>query len=172
MEQQIQIRCKNNKKSLNISIGSNLSEIFSLLGLEMDYGPTSACVNNKVEGMHYRVYNPKDIEFLDIRSSSGLRAYTRTLFFVLSKAAHDLWPECNVSIDIPVSNGYYVDIRRKDDTGKQMEITPDDVHALRERMQALIDLFDTDVPDDMDTENGNAFLSAFLDAVELINGET
>ena len=139
MEQQIQIRCKNNKKSLNISIGSNLSEIFSLLGLEMDYGPTSACVNNKVEGMHYRVYNPKDIEFLDIRSSSGLRAYTRTLFFVLSKAAHDLWPECNVSIDIPVSNGYYVDIRRKDDTGKQMEITPDDVHALRERMQALID---------------------------------
>jgi hypothetical protein len=39
-------------------------------------------------------------------------------------------------------------------------------------MQALIDLFDTDVPDDMDTENGNAFLSAFLDAVELINGET
>jgi uridine kinase len=139
MEQQIQIRCKNNKKSLNISIGSNLSEIFFLLGLEMDYGPTSACVNNKVEGMHYRVYNPKDIEFLDIRSSSGLRAYTRTLFFVLSKAAHDLWPECNVSIDIPVSNGYYVDIRRKDDTGKQMEITPDDVHALRERMQALID---------------------------------
>ena len=139
MEQQIQIRCKNNKKSLNISIGSNLSEIFSLLGLEMDYGPTSARVNNKVEGMHYRVYKPKDIEFLDIRSSSGLRAYTRTLFFILSKAAHDLWPECNVSIDIPVSNGYYVDIRRRDDTGKQMEITPDDVHAVRERMQALID---------------------------------
>ena len=139
MEQQIQIRCKNNKKSLNISIGSNLSEIFSLLGLKMEYGPTSATVNNKVEGMHYRVYNPKDIEFLDLHSSSGLRAYTRTLFFVLSKAAHDLWPECNVSIDIPVSNGYYVDIRRKDDAGNRMEITPDDVHSLRERMQALID---------------------------------
>ena len=139
MEQQIQIRCKNNKKSLNISIGSNLSEIFSLLGLEMDYGPTSARVNNKVEGMHYRVYKPKDIEFLDIRSSSGLRAYTRTLFFILSKAAHDLWPGCIVSIDIPVSNGYYVDIRRTDEAGNRMEMTPDDVHALRERMQALID---------------------------------
>ena len=139
MEQQIQIRCKNNKKFLNISIGSNLSEIFSLLGLEMDYGPTSARVNNKVEGMHYRVYKPKDIEFLDIRSSSGLRAYTRTLFFILSKAAHDLWPGCIVSIDIPVSNGYYVDIRRTDEAGNRMEMTPDDVHALRERMQALID---------------------------------
>lgn len=105
----------------------------------MDYGPTSARVNNKVEGMHYRVYKPKDIEFLDIRSSSGLRAYTRTLFFILSKAAHDLWPGCIVSIDIPVSNGYYVDIRRTDEAGNRMEMTPDDVHALRERMQALID---------------------------------
>ena len=139
MEQQIQIRCKNNKKSLNISIGSNLSEIFSLLGLKMEYGPISARVNNKVEGMHFRVYKPKDIEFLDIRSSSGVRAYTRSLFFVLSKAAHDLWPECTVSIDIPVSNGYYVDIRRTDEAGNRVVMTPDDVHALRERMQALID---------------------------------
>ena len=139
MEQQIQIRCKNNKKTLNISIGSNLSEIFSLLGLEMEYGPISARVNNKVEGMHFRVYKPKDIEFLDIRSSSGLRAYTRSLFFMLNKAAHDLWPDCTVCIDIPVSNGYYVDIRRRDDNGIPIEITPDDVHELRERMKALID---------------------------------
>ncbi len=35
-----------------------------------------------------------------------------------------------------------------------------------ERMQALIDLYDTDVPDDFDTEYGNAFLATFLDAVK------
>ena len=133
MEQQIRIRCKNNKKSVNISIGSNLSEIFSLLGLEMDYGPTSARVNNKVEGMHYRVYKPKDIEFLDIRSSSGLRAYTRSLFFVLCKAAHELWKDCKVIIDIPISNGYYVNLQ----LGRT--VTPDDVNDLRQRMQQLID---------------------------------
>ena len=133
MEQQIKIRCKNNKKTLNISIGSTLSEIFSLSGLEMDYGPVSAKVNNKVEGMHYRVYKRKDIEFLDLRSASGIRAYTRTLFFVLCKAAHDLWKECKVVIDIPVSNGYYVDITK--DGG----VTPDDVSVLRQRMQQLID---------------------------------
>ena len=69
MEQQIQIRCKNNKKTLNISIGSTLSEIFSLTGLQMEYGPISARVNNKVEGMHFRVYKPKDIEFLDLHNS-------------------------------------------------------------------------------------------------------
>ena len=82
MEQTIQIRCKNNKKTLNISIGSTLSEIFSLTGLQMEYGPISARVNNKVEGMHYRVYKQKEVEFLDVTSSSGQRTYSRSLFFV------------------------------------------------------------------------------------------
>ena len=133
MEQQIQIRCKNNKKTLNISIGSTLSDIFLQLGLQMEHGPISARVNNKVEGMHYRVYKPKDIEFLDLHDSSALRAYTRSLFFVLSKAAHELWPDCTVVIDIPVSNGYFVDLRL------DRLVTPDDVSALRQRMQAIID---------------------------------
>jgi len=133
MEQQIQIRCKNNKKTLNISIGSNLSEIFSLSGLQMEHGPISARVNNKVEGMHYRVYKPKDIEFLDMHDPSALRAYTRTLFFVLNKAAHDLWPDCTVIIDIPVSNGYYVDLRL------DRPVTPDDVNDVRQRMREIID---------------------------------
>ena len=133
MEQQIKIRCKNNKKSVNIRIGSTLSEIFSQLGLEMEYGPVSAKVNNKVEGMHYRVYKPKDIEFLDMHSASGVRAYTRSVFFVLCKAAHDLWKDCTVIIDIPISNGYYVNLK----LGR--EVTPDDVNELRQRMQQLID---------------------------------
>ncbi len=137
MEQQILIRCKNNKKTMNISIGSTLSEIFSASGLEMEYGPISARVNNKVEGMHYRVYKPKDIEFLDLHDASAIRAYTRTLFFVLNKAAHDLWPQCTVIIDIPVSNGYYIDLRL------DRPVTPDDVHELRQRMQQIID---ADIP--------------------------
>ena len=82
MKQVIQIRCKNNQKTLNVPIGSTLSEVFRELNLKMDYGPISVKVNNKVEGLHYRVYHNKDVEYLDIRSSSGVRAYTRTLFFV------------------------------------------------------------------------------------------
>jgi uridine kinase len=99
----------------------------------MDYGPINAKVNNKVEGMHYRVYNQKDVEFLDLHDASAVRTYTRTLFFVLNKAAHDLWPDCTVIIDIPVSNGYYVDLRL------DRPVTPDDVNALRSRMQQIID---------------------------------
>ncbi len=132
MKQVIQIRCKNNQKTLNVPIGSTLSEVFRELNLKMDYGPISVKVNNKVEGLHYRVYHNKDVEYLDIRSSSGVRAYTRTLFFVLCKAVHDLWPGADVVIDIPVSNGYYCNIN----IGRP--VTHFDADAVRRRMQEII----------------------------------
>ena len=134
MKQVIQIRCKNNKKTQKVAIGSTLFDVFSEIGLEMSHGPISCKVNNKVEGMHYRVYNSKDLEFLDMTSSSGSRAYTRTLFFVLCKAVKDIFPASpDVIIDIPVSNGFYVDVR----LGK--ELTEEEVGKLRNRMQEIID---------------------------------
>ena len=133
MKQMIQIRCKNNKKTLNVPIGSTLSEVFRELDLKMDYGPLSVKVNNKVEGLHFRVYHNKDLEYLDVTSPSGARAYTRTLFFVLCKAVHDLWPGAEVVIDIPVSNGYYCNI------GIGRPVTQFDAEAVRRRMQQIID---------------------------------
>ena len=133
MKQMIQIRCKNNKKSQKVEIGSTLFDIFSAFGLQMEYGPVSCKVNNKVEGLHYRVYNNKDVKFLDMTSPSGSRAYTRTLFFVLCKAVQDLYPAHDVIIDIPVSNGFYVDVRFGRPT------TDEDVDKIRQRMQEIID---------------------------------
>ena len=132
MEQMVQIRCKNNKKILNVSIGSTLSDIFSFSGLTMEYGPISARVDNKIEGMHYRVYNCKDVEFLSLRHPSALRAYTRSLFFVLCKAVHDLYGTGHVVINVPVSNGYHCDLH----IGHQ--VTDADVAAIRKRMQEIV----------------------------------
>ena len=133
MKQVIQIRCKNNKKSQNVAIGSTLSDIFNAFNLQMNYGPVSAKVNNKVEGMHYRVYHSKDVEFLDLHTSSGSRNYTRSLFFVLCKAIHDLYPSSEVVIDIPVSNGYYCNLN----IGQP--VTPQIVDKVKARMQEIID---------------------------------
>ena len=133
MKQVIQIRCKNNKKTQKVEIGSTLFDVFSSIDLKMTHGPVSARVNNKVEGMHYRVYNSKDVEFLDMTTASGSRAYTRTLFFVLCKAVQDIYPATDVVIDIPVSNGFYVDIR----LGRP--VVDEDVNIIRCRMQEIID---------------------------------
>ena len=133
MKQVIQIRCKNNKKTYNVPIGSTLYDVFGEVNLQMKYGPISAKVNNKVEGMHYRLYHNKDVEFLDLHSPSALRTYTRSLFFVLCKAIHDLYTGSEVIIDIPVSNGYYVDLR----IGRTVET--EDATRIRTRMQQIID---------------------------------
>ncbi len=133
MKQMIQIRCKNNKKSQKVETGSTLFDVFSDFGLQMSHGPVSCKVNNKVEGMHYRVYNSKDVEFLDMTSASGSRAYTRTLFFVLCKAVKDVFPfSPDVIIDIPVSNGFYVDVRL------DHPVTGEEVGMIRRRMQEII----------------------------------
>ena len=133
MEQTIKVFCKNTGQTIEAPMGANLEEIYKLSGLQMAHGPISAHVNNKVEGMHYRVYKQKEIEFLDITSASGSRAYTRSLFFVLCKAAHELFNPCKVAIDIPVSNGYYVNLN----IGRP--VTLDDAGAIRRRMQEIID---------------------------------
>jgi len=133
MEQTIKIYCKNTDQTLEVPMGANLEEIYQLSGLKMEYGPINAHVNNKVEGMHYRAYKQKEVEFLDITSSSGSRAYTRSLFFILCKAAHELFKPCKVAIDIPVSNGYYVNLN----IGRP--VTLDDAGAIRRRMQEIID---------------------------------
>ena len=133
MKQMLLIRCKNYKKVLNVNVGSTLSEVFSASELKMDHGPVCARVNNKVQGMHYRLYNDKDVEFLDMRSGSGSRTYTRTLFFICCKAINDLYGNVEVRIDIPVSKGYYVHVKLGRD------ITADDVARIRCRMQEIID---------------------------------
>ena len=133
MKQMLLIRCKNNKKVLKVNVGSTLSEVFSASELKMDHGPVCARVNNKVQGMHYRLYNDKDVEFLDMRSGSGSRTYTRTLFFICCKAINDLYDNVEVRIDIPVSKGYYVHVNLGRD------ITADDVARIRCRMQEIID---------------------------------
>lgn len=133
MKQVLQIRCKNNKKTLDVPIGSSLYDVYSAFNLKMEYGPVSAKVNNKVEGLNYRVFHNKDVEFLDLHSSSGVRTYTRSLFMVLCKAVHDLYPKSKVIIDIPVSNGYYCNLN----IGR--EVTEDDVNKIRKCMQSIID---------------------------------
>lgn len=129
----ITIRCKNNGKSIRMPEGCNLQDVFEASGLEMQYGPVSARINNKVQGLKYRFYNNKDVEFLDLTSLSGMRVYTRTLFLILSKAIEDLYPGGKLFIQAPISKGYYCELN----IGRP--VTKQDVKEIRERMQQIID---------------------------------
>ena len=137
MERTITILCKNNGESIDIPLGSTLTEAYEALGLDMPHGAACAEVNNTVENMNYVLFSNSDIKFLDITTPSGMRTYTRSLFFVLSKAVADSFPNVQVRIDTPVSNGYYCRLLQEGD------ITDDEVKALEKRMREIIE---ADIP--------------------------
>ena len=133
MEKTIKIRCRNNGKTITVQGGSSLTEIFNQLGLQGEINPMCCKVNNRVVGLHYRCYNDRDVEYLDLTSPSGRRTYIRSLFFVLSKAVDDLYDSASVTINMSVSNGYFCRL----DLGR--EITPADIDNIKQHMQQIID---------------------------------
>ncbi|TWV14090.1 nucleoside kinase [Bacteroidaceae bacterium HV4-6-C5C] len=133
MRGMIQVLCKNNNTYREFPIGSSILEIFRGFQLDFPYQVVSAKVNNRSEGLNFRVYNNKDIEFLDVRDSSGMRTYVRSLCFVLYKATSELFPQGKLYVEHPVSKGYFCSL----EIGRSL--TSDDVSAIKTRMQEIID---------------------------------
>ncbi|WP_304205240.1 nucleoside kinase [Phocaeicola plebeius] len=128
----LQIYCKNNNSTREFPEGSSLLDIYNGFNLAMPYGPVSAKVNNKVESLDFRVYYNKDIEFLDITSSSGMRTYVRSLFFILVKAIEELYPQGSISLEHPISKGYFCKLHIDRTIGL------DDVQRIKQKMQEII----------------------------------
>ena len=134
MPQNLNIRCRNNGQIISVPFGTSLKELYGMSGLDMKHGPMCALVNNKVQGMNYRFYNAKDVEFKDMTSTHGMRTYTLTLFLVLAKAVEDLYPGGQLIIGAPVSRGYFCELR----IGR--ELTEQDALAIHQRMQEIVDM--------------------------------
>ena len=129
----VTIRCKNNGETKEVAIGSTLKEIYDAFGLNLEHGPINATVNNRTEWLNYQVYHNKDVEYFDLCSPTGHRCYMRTLFFVLCKAVHDLYPASRVVIDTPVSNGYFCNLHLGHD------VSTEDVVRIRKRMEEIVE---------------------------------
>lgn len=132
MANEISIRCKNSGKAIRVPLGSTLREVYDHSRLSMEYGPVAARINNKVQGLNYRFYNSKDVEFLSLFEDSGMRTYSRTLFLVLAKAVEDIYPSSQLIIGAPVSHGYYFELR----LGRPVE--DEDVQAISYRMREIV----------------------------------
>ena len=132
MEHMLQICCKNNNISKKFPIGSSLLEIYQGFKLDLPYQVVSAKVNNRSEGLNFRVYNNKDVEFLDVRDPSGMRTYVRTLCFILYKAVRELYPQEKLLVEHPVSKGYFCKLV----LDRPVEL--EDVMALKQRMQEIV----------------------------------
>ena len=131
----LQIYCKNTGTSQCFPEGTTLQEMLPSFEFEMPYPIVSAKVNNVSQGLKFRVFQNKEVEFVDVRSSSGMRVYTRSLCFVLCKAASDVFADSRLFIEHPISGGYYCNFHKADGS----LATASDLDAIRARMQEIID---------------------------------
>ncbi len=128
----ITIRCKNNGAKIDMPLGCTLREVYEKSGLKMEFGPAAAYINNKQQGLNYRFYNSKDVEFLSLRDKAGMRAYVRTLCLVLAKAVEDLFPGGQLVMEGAMSHGYFFQLR----IGRP--VRDEDAQALLYRMREIV----------------------------------
>ena len=132
----LQIRCKNNNVTKSFPEGTSLVDVYQEFApeLNMTYPVVSAKVNNASQGLKFRLYQNRDVEFIDARDGSGRRVYVRSLCFVLYKASCDIFPGSKLFIEHPLSGGYYCNFKKR---GNE-PLTDGDVERICQRMQEII----------------------------------
>ena len=145
MDATITIYCKNTHTYHEVPRGISLIELKDLLQFQLPYPIIAAHVNYKVENLTFRLYKPKDIEFLDASSPSGMRAYVRTLGMVLACAVNELYPQMDLRVEHPISKGYYCTLQWHQDkdveVGEEEEppkMTREMIAAIKQRMLQII----------------------------------
>ena len=132
MGKTIRVLCLNTNKYALFPMGSTVKDVYEKMAAEVLPHAIAARVNNKTINLDYELYKPKQIEFINTYSSSGMRAYVRTLTFVLSAAVSEVYPGCQFKLEHPVSKGYFCVLN----LGRPTEQT--DLQAIKDRAQKLI----------------------------------
>ena len=142
----LQIRCKNINITKSFPEGTSLLDVYQEFAdeLKFTYPVVSAKVNNTSQGLKFRLFQNRDVEFMDAREGSGHRVYVRSLCFVLYKATQDLFPGSKLFIEHTISRGYYCNFKKRGTPQPQQkdtnQLTDDDVEKIKARMQEIIDL--------------------------------
>ncbi len=105
--QKITVDIVNNHSQISVAGGTTLHEIVATLADKLGFDPICARVNNKTESLDYAIYRPKTVEFLNITSDSGTRAYERSLSMMLYCATTKLHPGARLHIEHSIANGCY-----------------------------------------------------------------
>jgi uridine kinase len=134
MNKLVTIFCKNTKSYHTYPLGTSLIEIYNDLKIELKYQVVAARVNYKVEDLNFLVYKPKDIDFIDLSTPSGMRVYVRSLSMVLSKAVSELFPQAILRIEHPISKGYYCSL-----DNLSQPLTADVISQIKERVKLIIE---------------------------------
>ena len=131
----VKIHCVNTKTSKTFPEGTTLMDMLPEFEFEKPYPILCAKVNNVSQGLKYRAFNSRQVEFLDYTSYVGRSVYCNSLCFLLCKASKDIFPDCRVVLRRPISKGYYCNIIK----GDSSPVTESDLEKITARMREIVD---------------------------------
>lgn len=131
----VKIFCKNTGTYKEFQEGTMLLDMINEFDFEKPYEIIAARVNNVAQGLKFRAYHSRDIEFLDYRTYSGRNVYSRSLCFLLYKAALDIFPDCKVVMRRPISKGFFCSIDKCDGN----PLSARDIDQIKARMREIVD---------------------------------
>ena len=133
----VNISCVNTSTKKTFPEGLTLMEMLPsfIEEFETPYPILAAKVNNVIQGLKYRAFNSRKVEFLDYTSYAGRSVYCNSLCFLLCKAARDVFPDCRVVLRRPISKGYFCTI----DKGDGNRLTEADLDLITARMREIVD---------------------------------
>lgn len=130
----LQVYCINTGTTKEFKEGTTLLEMLPEFDFDKPFPIVSTMVNNVSQGLKFRVYNSRDVEFLDLTHHTARLVYFRSLGFLLYKAARDLFPDSKLSMEHPISKGFYCRIKKSDGE----TLNGNDIAALRLRMRNIV----------------------------------
>ena len=134
MGDKIKVVCVNDSSVKEVAMGTSLAEISLTVGRQTVRPYLAAYVNNRFKELHYKIYTPVTVEFIDISHFEGYRVYQRTISFVLQKAVGDIWHERRkLHIRHTLGSGFYCEFDDSD------ELSQTQLESIERRMRSIVE---------------------------------
>ncbi|MBO4489360.1 MAG: nucleoside kinase [Bacteroidales bacterium] len=134
--QTVPIYCKNTNSLVYAPFGQKLYDFLQEHQMLPEVPYLGALVNNKVRDLSYQIHRPSIIDFFDYYSTAGRGFYVRSLYLLLCKTVHDLFPmKVKLRIKHSISGGRFCTLENMDEP-----ITEELVQKMFNHMKKIVRL--------------------------------
>ena len=142
----IQVFLQNNRSFHAVEEGSSLLELAQAACPEVtdpktraSYPVLAALVDHKLKELSFKIFYPHEITFIGYDHPDGRRTYFRSLSFLLQHAVRTVLPGRDLRMEHSLPSGMYCELRDGGPDGPAVKPAPEELAALKARMQELVD---------------------------------
>jgi len=120
------------KEKITVEKGISAEELYRKYSGQLPYTVLAVKINNKIEGLWYKIHRECVVEFIDMRNQIGNLIYQNSLTLIYLKAVEDVIGKTEVDIENSLNKGLYTEIKTKE------PLTAKRIKMIESRMKTLV----------------------------------